>query len=170
MPPGRESRRSKGCRQSGMGAAALCSQDWLSQPDTRSTGKGRQSFCTDEKTWLFHAHCVQPPFHQRRPLPDGKFGRAQAKGMLSLRVQMQFSGNACVLQCNVIRDRVIHAIHIVILGLHQKRGGCLLIDWRVCVESVVLAAGPEVSWVHGYSEIRSTADLIDCIASWIETF
>jgi hypothetical protein len=41
--------------------------------------------------------------------------------MLALRVQMNFGWNAGILQRNVVRQRVIHIVDIVILGLQQKR-------------------------------------------------
>ena len=41
--------------------------------------------------------------------------------MPALRVQMHLHGNSGLLQRNVISQRVVHAVHVVILSLQQKR-------------------------------------------------
>jgi len=68
-----------------------------------------------------HSDRRQPRLHQLRPSGYRKLRASQTKRMAALRIQMHLHGNAGVLQSNVVSERVVYVIHMVILSLQQKR-------------------------------------------------
>lgn len=72
-----------------------------------------------------HADSAQPCHYRLRPVRYRKLGGPQTNGVPAVRIQMHLDRNAGILQRNVVHERVIDTVHIVILGLHQKCG------WRI---------------------------------------
>jgi len=83
--------------------------------------------------------------------------RLQAEGVATLRGQVHFSGDAGFLQSDIVGERLLH---VVIFCLHQKRRRRRVTYGNVPIESVSLAANPEVSRINRHSKIRATVRLI----------
>jgi len=64
-----------------------------------------------------HPNCPQPHFHQLRPSRYRKLGAPQPKRMPALGIQMHLHRNVCVLQRNIVNQRVVYIVHVVILRL-----------------------------------------------------
>src|SRR5947209_9437507 len=57
---------------------------------------------------------------QLRPSGYRKLGAPQPKRMPALRIQMHLHGNPSLLQRNVVSQRVVDVVHVVILSLDRK--------------------------------------------------
>jgi len=62
---------------------------------------------------LHDSNRPQPRFHQPRPLRDRQLARAKAEGVIALRVQVHFRGDAGFLQRDVVGERLLHAVHVM---------------------------------------------------------
>ena len=67
-----------------------------------------------------HPDRLQPRLHQLGPSRDRKLRAPQPERMPALRIQMHLHGNASVLESDVVSHRLVYAVHVVILRLHQK--------------------------------------------------
>jgi uncharacterized protein (TIGR02246 family) len=67
-------------------------------------------------TSMVRNHCCTP----RGPAPDGQLGGTQAKGMAPVRVQVPFGGNTGPLQRDVVGQRLLNALDVVILACSRK--------------------------------------------------
>src|SRR5207249_1075297 len=67
-----------------------------------------------------HSDRPEPNLHQLRPSRNWKLRAPQSKRMPALRIQMHLHGDAGVLQCDVVSQRVVYTVHVVILRLQQK--------------------------------------------------
>jgi hypothetical protein len=74
-----------------------------------------------------HPDRPQPRLHQLRPSRYRKLRAPQSKCMPALRIQMHLHGNPSVLQRNVVSQRVVYIVHVVILACSKNVGGV----WRV---------------------------------------
>src|ERR1035441_641619 len=63
---------------------------------------------------------VQPLLRQSGPVRDWQFGRAQSKPVSTLRKEVEFGWNLCVLQRLKVHQRILHVGRVVVLRLHQK--------------------------------------------------
>ena len=79
------------------------------------------SYAIPEHLLRNHPDRPQPRLHQLRPSRDRKLRAPQPKRMPALGVQMHLHWNPSLLQRNVVSQRVVHVVHVVILSLQQKR-------------------------------------------------
>ena len=77
-----------------------------------------------------HSDRPEPNLHQLRPSRNWKLRAPQSKRMPALRIQMHLHGDAGVLQCDVVSQRVVYTVHVVILRLQQNVGGVWRVTWR----------------------------------------
>src|SRR6266480_3194144 len=85
------------------------------------SGKSRLSYAIPEHLLRNHPNRPQPRLHQLRPSRDRKLRAPQPKRMPALGVQMHLHWNPSLLQRNVVSQRVVYVVHVVILSLQQKR-------------------------------------------------
>src|ERR1022692_116345 len=91
-------------------------------PDATGPFRARKSRTFPEHLFRNHPDRPQPRLHQLRPCRDREFRAPQPKRMPALRIQMHFHGNASLLRPNVVAQRILYAVYIVILILEQERG------------------------------------------------
>jgi hypothetical protein len=113
--------------------------------------------------------------------------------MPALRVQMHFHGCPSLLQCNVVRQRVVYVVHVVILRLQQKRRRRLASDRNIGIQSKLfigdrlmrrlsnhklsgaLVSIPfrrgkrEMARINGHRKIRAAAFFVGGIYSRVQT-
>src|SRR5262245_2332334 len=115
-----------------------------------------------------HADRPQPRFYESRPVCNGKLGLPEPEGVPPVGVHVQFSGHTHVLQCNVVRQGIRRAIHVVIFGMHEERRRRVARDVKIRVQRI-LAVVKEMSGIQRYGEIRTTALLVGGIRGWVRT-
>ena len=85
-----------------------------------------------------HSDRSQPRLHQQRPIRDRKLRAPQTKRMPGLGVQIHLHGNSSLLQRNVVSQRVVYVVYVVILSLQQKRRRRLAGDREIGIQRKVL--------------------------------
>ena len=103
-----------------------------------------------------HPDRPQPRLHQLRPSRYRKLRAPQPKRMPALRVQMHLHGNPSLLQRNVVSQRVVYVVHVVILRLQQKRRRRLAGDRNIGIQRKIFI---------GIRRMRTTNFLAPCLAS-----
>lgn len=81
-----------------------------------------------------HSDRSQPRIYQLRPCRNGKLRAPQPKRMAALRIQMHLHGNAGALERDVVRQRVVYVVHVIILSLQQERRRRLAGDVEIGVQ------------------------------------
>ena len=56
------------------------------------------------------------------PIGDGKLGGAEAEGVAALGVEMHLDGDAGVLEGDVVEERVVDAVDMVVFVLEEEGG------------------------------------------------
>ncbi len=100
----------------------------------------------------------------------GNFVRPQPEGVPALRVQMHFHRNPGVLQRDVINQRVVDAVHVIILGLQQKGRRRLAGDGNSLDSTQIFGLDPEMPGIKSDREIRTAAFLVGGIDSGYRRF
>lgn len=82
-------------------------------------------FCLQDEAKLLrnHADRPQPRLYPLRPVRYRELRAPQPKRMPAFGKQMHLHRNPGVLERDVVRQRLVYAVHFVILGLYQKSGG-----------------------------------------------
>src|ERR1700730_1616675 len=83
---------------------------------------------TDEYLLRDHPDRLQPRLHQLGPCSRRKLCASEPERMPALRVQMHLHRNPGLLQRGIITQRVLYAVHMVVLVLQQERSRCLAGD------------------------------------------
>ena len=81
-----------------------------------------------------HSDRSQPRIYQPRPCRNRKLRAPQPERMAALRIQMHLHGNAGVLERDIVRQRIVYVVHVVILGLQQERRRRLAGDMEIGVQ------------------------------------
>ena len=76
--------------------------------------------------------------------------------MPTMRIQMHLDGNASSFQTNVVHDRLVYAIYVVILGLQQKCGRGLARDVNVRIQ-LKLVSRPQMPGINCNCKIGPAA-------------
>src|ERR1700683_2957336 len=101
--------------------------------------------------------------------------------MPSLRIQMHLHWNPSVLQRDVVSQRVVYAVHPVVLSLQQERRGRLAVDMNIWIRPEIfvrirrtredefpgtLDGVPfrrrkrQMSWINTHGKVRAAAFLV----------
>jgi hypothetical protein len=79
----------------------------------------------------------QPGLHQLWPSGYRELRMPQSECMPALSIQVHFRRDPSVLQRNVLRQRVVDIVHVVILCLQQKRRRSLMGDRNIRIHSQI---------------------------------
>ena len=87
---------------------------------------------------LYHPDRHQPPVHQRGPVCNRKARVPQSERVLAVRVQMHLRRNPRLRQRDVIRQRVVRTVFVVILCLQQECRWCPWADMNLRIQPQIL--------------------------------
>ena len=91
--------------------------------------------------------------------------------MPALRVQVHLHGNSSLLQGCIVTERVLYAVHMVILVLQQKRrrrlAGNISRNIRIQLETVI--SNGQMAWIKSHRKIRAATYFVGRVGSWVQT-
>ena len=82
-----------------------------------------------------HVDGGEPGFYQAGPSCDGEFCRAQTEGMAAVRVEMNLRGDADFSQRDVVGERVVDVVDMIVFGLQEEGGWGLRGDVEIWIEA-----------------------------------